>query len=688
MNVVTLILRWPGILIGVLFMVAALTACGDSGGSAPQTTPADSSPGRNDSTGSTSLDDYIAWCSEEAQESLDDSEEYTYEEVSIFYGGAIEMMESVAPPVEVADWHDKGLVGWKTLKRRLDAEPKDDIFNPLIIFADSEIVSRFEEVEAALDRMPVNVRERLASADCLGEDVGDAPIPVEAMGFLATCEPRSKDEAALVALYNATDGPNWRRNTNWLTDAPLSDWDGVSATRITLNGRVEGECVHRLSLGSNQLSGEIPAELGNLLKLQNLDLSSNWLSGEIPSELGNLLNLEDLSLDDNRLSGEIPSELGNLLRLQRLDLSGNRLSGEIPAELSNLPNLEDLSLNDNRLSGEIPAELGNLPNLEHLYLDDNQLSGRIRWLNETNPQYAWDGSTIRVSWDAVDGADYYKVYHDDRSDSFCSLERDGSPSRCEELATNVVGTTYVHTTPNPGENYYWVVSCSSGGCSELDDRNLAMPIETRPNGPTDARYALDGSTIRVSWDAVDGADYYKVYHRDDPGCRLDGFFCEELAANVTGTTYVHTNPASPEWGGENNYWVVSCNRGGCSEIDSFNSARLIDSDPVEAAPGPDSSTATPTDARYALDGSTIRVSWDAVDGADYYHIYYSDFFPLACVLIDGVPTFCEELATNVTGTTYVHTTPYWDKDKNYYWVVACSSKGCSEVDSENPARPE
>ena len=70
--------------------------------------------------------------------------------------------------------------------------------------------------------MPVDVRERLASADCLGEDVGDAPIPVEAMGFLATCEPRSKDEAALVALYNATDGPNWRRNTNWLTVAPLS----------------------------------------------------------------------------------------------------------------------------------------------------------------------------------------------------------------------------------------------------------------------------------------------------------------------------------------------------------------------------------------------------------------------------------------------------------------------------------
>ena len=660
MNVVTLILRWPGILIGVLFMVAVLTACGDSGGSAPQTMPADSSPGRNDSTGSTSLDDYIAWCSEEAQESLDDSEEYSYEEVSIFYGGAIEMMESVAPPVEVADWHNKGLVGWKTLKRRLDAEPKDAIFNPFIIFADSEIVSRFEEVEAALDRMPVDVRERLASADCLGEDVGDAPIPVEAMGFLATCEPRSKDEAALVALYNATDGPNWRRNTNWLTDAPLSDWDGVSATRITLNGRVEGECVHRLSLGSNQLSGEIPAELGNLLKLQNLDLSSNQLSGEIPAELGNLLNLEDLSLDDNQLSGEIPAELANLLNLERLDLADNQLSGEIPAELSNLPNLERLDLNDNRLSGEIPAELGKLPNLKYLYLDDNQLSGRIRWLNGTNPQYAWDGSTIRVSWEVVDGADYYKVYHDERD--YCSLNRDGSPSWCEELATNVAGTTYVHTTANPGENYYWVVSCNSGGCSELDDRNLATPIETRSNGPTDARYALDGSTIRVSWDAVDGADYYRVYHRDGPGCRLDGFFCEELAANVTGTTYVHTT-ANP---GENYYWVVSCNSGGCSEIDSFNPAQ-----PIETPPN------GPTDARYAFEGSTIRVSWDAVDGADYYKVYHIDF-PVC-------EPDCEELATNVTGTTYVHTTP--NRGENYYWVVGCNRGGCSEIDSFNPAQP-
>ena len=41
--------------------------------------------------------------------------------------------------------------------------------------------------------------------------------------FGTTCEtpPQTSGRAVLVTLYNATDGPNWKNNTNWLTDAPL-----------------------------------------------------------------------------------------------------------------------------------------------------------------------------------------------------------------------------------------------------------------------------------------------------------------------------------------------------------------------------------------------------------------------------------------------------------------------------------
>ena len=41
----------------------------------------------------------------------------------------------------------------------------------------------------------------------------------------------------------------------------------------------------------NQLTGEIPVELGGLSNLTHLYLFSNQLTGEIPAELGGLTNL-------------------------------------------------------------------------------------------------------------------------------------------------------------------------------------------------------------------------------------------------------------------------------------------------------------------------------------------------------------------------------------------------------------
>ena len=153
-----------------------------------------------------------------------------------------------------------------------------------------------------------------------------------------------------------------------------------------------------LDLGGNQLSGKIPAELGNLANLEKLFLNhffgpfgsrKNQLSGEIPAELGNLANLTHLWLSGNQLSGEIPAELGNLANLTHLWLSGNQLTGEIPAELTKL---QYLDLAGNQLSGEIPAELGNLTNL--WYLDIINHTGLVGCLpsnlqSQLRPIYAF-----------------------------------------------------------------------------------------------------------------------------------------------------------------------------------------------------------------------------------------------------------------------------------------------------------
>ena len=109
------------------------------------------------------------------------------------------------------------------------------------------------------------------------------------------------DRAALVALYNATGGPNWNSNNNWLSDVPISEWSGVTTDD---NGRVT-----ELELGQNQLTGPIPAELGNLSNLRGLFLSGNQLTGPIPAELARLTNLTALHLSGNRLTGCVPASL-------------------------------------------------------------------------------------------------------------------------------------------------------------------------------------------------------------------------------------------------------------------------------------------------------------------------------------------------------------------------------------------
>ena len=178
------------------------------------------------------------------------------------------------------------------------------------------------------------------------------------------------DRAALAALYKATGGATWKNNTNWLSDKPVGEWHGVTTDD---SGRVI-----ELDLSHNQLSGEIPSELGGLSSLEDLNLGGNQLSGEIPSELGGLSRLRVLELWRNRLSGEIPSGLGGLDGLQSLWLGRNQLSGEIPFALGSLSNLIVLELRDNKLSGEIPSGLGGLPNLEWVWLGGtNQLTGCI-----------------------------------------------------------------------------------------------------------------------------------------------------------------------------------------------------------------------------------------------------------------------------------------------------------------------
>ncbi len=240
---------------------------------------------------------------------------------------------------------------------------------------------------------------------------GDEPVVAPPAAVVSAAESSASvwatptgDRDILIMLYNATDGPNWVNNENWLTDAPMGEWYGVDTdasgrvVRLDLSGQLDQQTrewtthglagaippelgglasLETLSLARNELTGAIPPELGGLANLKTLSLGRNELTGAIPPELGGLVNLETLALRWNALTGAIPPELGGLAGLDTLSLTVNELTGAIPPELGGLANLRTLSLGWNGLTGAIPPELGGLANLEALSLSENDLTGVI-----------------------------------------------------------------------------------------------------------------------------------------------------------------------------------------------------------------------------------------------------------------------------------------------------------------------
>ncbi|RWR78769.1 LRR.XII-like protein [Cinnamomum micranthum f. kanehirae] len=134
----------------------------------------------------------------------------------------------------------------------------------------------------------------------------------------------------------------------------------------------------KLYIQNNLLTGEIPVAFGKLRKLQQLELSRNKFSGKIPSSIGNMTKLSLLYLQENNLEGSIPSSLGNCRKLDLLNISQNNLSGPIPKELMGIFSLSiSLNLAQNSLTGFLPVEVGGLKNLREIDVSGNRLTGEI-----------------------------------------------------------------------------------------------------------------------------------------------------------------------------------------------------------------------------------------------------------------------------------------------------------------------
>ncbi|KAK9081988.1 hypothetical protein Syun_030970 [Stephania yunnanensis] len=130
---------------------------------------------------------------------------------------------------------------------------------------------------------------------------------------------------------------------------------------------------------SNNLTGSLPYDLGNLSSLQFIGLGRNFLEGGIPDSIGQLKSLYFLSLDENMLSSKLPPSIYNLSSLWSLSLTMNQIVDRLPSDIGRtfLPNLRELYIAGNHFFGPLPSSLFNISTLEMLELSGNGFTGKV-----------------------------------------------------------------------------------------------------------------------------------------------------------------------------------------------------------------------------------------------------------------------------------------------------------------------
>ena len=176
---------------------------------------------------------------------------------------------------------------------------------------------------------------------------------------------------------------------------------------------------------------------------------------------------------------------------------------------------------------------------------------------------------------------------------------------------------------------------------------------------------VDGNNIATTYTRVDGADNYTVYYSTTSPAYQSGNIVVR-----TNLRYTVFNPPA----GERYYFQVVANApGGNSEVSAEASA-MIDIPEPEVSPVDNISTTISADAAAYAN----NVSWDALDGAEGYTVYYSTSSP-------AFPGGFTSDVDNAT-TSFVHSG--LDAGTTYYYqVVATHTLGDSDASNVADATP-
>lgn len=224
---------------------------------------------------------------------------------------------------------------------------------------------------------------------------------------------------------------------------------------------------------------------------------------------------------------------------------------------------------------------------------------------------------VEVKWGAVEYAEKYRVYR-----------KEGTGKWVKQA--DVIGTSYQDETAVSGVTYAYTVRCvTADGKTFTSDYDKTGKSILYLAQPVISKVSIVETGVTVTWNAVPGADQYRIFRKEGDGSW-------KKLADVNTLQYLDTAVT----GGKTYGYTVRCINGEGSSYDKEGKSITF--------------MTMPKLASVANDLTGVTLKWDAVAGAEKYRVYRKDAGGSYKRLEDVTGTsFTDETA--VSGNDYIYT---------------------------------
>ena len=191
-----------------------------------------------------------------------------------------------------------------------------------------------------------------------------------------------------------------------------------------------------------------------------------------------------------------------------------------------------------------------------------------------------------IKWKKVTYADFYRVYRKQEGTDY-------------EYLANVTKLEYTDKTAVKGEKYIYTVRAFDEDCYSKRNKNGVDLIYLAPPKLSDTPEILEDNKIKVSWEAVKGAEKYRVYRKTEDAKKYTRI------ATVSKNVLEYTDTASKKDGGTYIYAVKAVNGTNAGILSAKNKITLFGVKKANA---------------FCV-GEAVTVRWDAIENATDYKLF-------------------------------------------------------------------